>query len=72
MKKTKQQFANFLNPKFNSTCIFEIILTLLEIIDNDEEELKREEREREKRGDNWGKVNDVREMKEKREMLLIR
>jgi hypothetical protein len=42
------------------------------MIDNGEEELKREEREREKRGDNWGKVNDVREMKEKREMLLIR
>ena len=25
-----------------------------------------EEREREKRGDNWGKVNDVREMREKK------
>ncbi len=42
------------------------------MIDNGEEELQREGSEREKRGDNWGKVNDVREMREKREMLLIR
>ena len=36
------------------------------MIDNGEEELQMEEREREKRGDNWGKVNDVREMREKK------
>ena len=34
------------------------------MIDNGEEE--QEGRQREKRGDNWGKVNDVREMRGKK------